>query len=66
MDLFGTATLRHPTWYCDSTFDERSLPLAVDDYKVVPGEGRNGRWTVTSSNGEVVYNGIGPVSVVAA
>lgn len=66
MDLFGTATLRHPIWYSDSAFDERDLPLSVGDYKVTPGEGRDGRWIVTDSKGATVYSGIGPVTVVPA
>ncbi|WP_225784647.1 hypothetical protein [Xenophilus sp. Marseille-Q4582] len=66
MDLFGTATLRHPTWYSDSVFEERALPLSVGDYKVTPGVGRDGRWTVTDSKGATVYSGIGPVTVVPA
>lgn len=64
--LFGTATLRHPTWYSDSVFDEKPLPFSPGDYKITPGVGRDGRWTVTSSKGDVIYNGIGPVTVVPA
>lgn len=63
MDLFGSATLRHPVWYSDSVFDETPLPLSPGEYKVAPGDGR---WTVTSSKGETVYQGIGPVTVVPA
>lgn len=66
MDLFGSTTLRHPIWYSDTAFDEKPLPLAPGDYKITPGEGRNGRWTVNSSKGETVYHGIGPVTVEPA
>lgn len=66
MDLFGSATLRHPTWYSDSTFEELPLPLTPGHYEVTPGEGRDGRWAVTTSKGETVYQGIGPVTVVPA
>lgn len=68
MDLFGppTTTLRHPVWYSNSIFESVELPLERSHYKVTPGEGRDGRWIVTSSKGDVVYNGIGPATVVAA
>lgn len=65
MDLFDSAPtmLRHPTWYSDTVLEEVSLPLRASDYEVRPAAERDGRWTVTSSNGEVVYRGIGPVTV---
>lgn len=33
MDLFGSATVRHPVLYSDADFDEKPLPLAPGDYK---------------------------------
>jgi hypothetical protein len=65
MDLFksSTAVLRHPVWYSDAVTDDIALPLSASDYQVTHGNRRDGRWTVTSSNGEVVYRGIGPVFV---
>jgi len=65
MDLFDTSStvLRHPVWYSDSATDEITLPLSASDYQITHGDRADGRWTVTSSNGEVVYCGIGPVSV---
>lgn len=65
MDLFDSAPtmLRHPAWYSDTVPEDISLPLRVSDYHVTPHAERDGRWTVTSSNGEVVYRGIGPVTV---
>lgn len=67
MDLFDTPTtvLRHPTWYSDTVPKETTLPLRVGDYKVSPGSGLDGRWTVTSIKGETVYCGIEPVTVSA-
>lgn len=56
--------LRVPAWYSDRIQDEIVLPLPPEEYDVVPGEGVNGRWVVTSSSGAVVYNGIGPVEVL--
>lgn len=65
MDLFDTrpTVLRHPAWYSDTVPEETTLPLRVGNYKVTPAPGRDGRWTVTSSKGETVYCGIGPVTV---
>lgn len=65
MDLFksSTAVLRHPVWYSEAVIDDIALPLSASDYQVTHGNRPDGRWTVTSSNGEVVYCGIGPVSV---
>ena len=67
MDLFDTrpTVLKHPAWYSDTAPEETTFPLGVGDYKVTPGAGRDGRWTVTSSKGETVYCGIGPVTVSA-
>ncbi|MDN4592082.1 hypothetical protein DBA29_26735 [Xenophilus aerolatus] len=65
MDLFDSAPtmLRQPTWYSDTVLEEIPLPLRASDYEVTPAAEQNGRWKVTSSNGEVVYCGIGPVTV---
>lgn len=65
MDLFDSAPtmLRHPAWYSDTVLEEISLPLHAGDYEVTPAAEHDGRWTVTSSNGELVYCGIGPVTV---
>jgi len=65
MDLFDAhrTVLRHPVWYSATAFEERPLPLQPGDYKIVPGLGHDGRWTVTSLKGEPVYSGIGPVTV---
>lgn len=65
MDLFESqaTVLRHPVWYSDTEHDEKALPLAVDDYIVSAPTVPQGRWTVTSSSGDVVYKGIGPVTV---
>jgi hypothetical protein len=65
VDLFGSSRslLRHPVWYSDTASETVSLPLSADDYRVTPAVGPNDRWTVTSSSGEVVYRGIGPVTV---
>lgn len=66
MDLFDArpTLLRCPAWYSDTVQEERRLPLGLDDYRVTPGAGPDDRWTVTSSKGDTVYNGIGPVELV--
>ncbi|MET3512733.1 hypothetical protein ABIC63_000498 [Pseudacidovorax sp. 1753] len=56
--------LRVPAWYSDQVQDEIILPLAPEEYDIAPGDGINARWVVTSSSGAVVYNGIGPVTVL--
>ena len=64
-DIFPTetTTLYTPAWYSDKAREERELPLAPGDYKVMPGHGAE-RWTVTSlKDGTTVYSGIGPVEI---
>lgn len=65
MDLFDSrpTILRFPAWYSESLPEERPLPLRPGDYKVTPGIGHDARWTVTDLKGEMVYNGIGPVTI---
>ena len=58
--------MRFASWLGKDVRDERELPHPPGDYKVTLGIGAV-RWTVTLlKTGEVVYNGIGPVEVVAA
>ncbi len=65
MDLFDSSptVLRHPVWYSDTASEAMTLPLSADNYSVAHAVGADGRWTVTSSTGEIVYRGIGPVTV---
>ena len=65
MDLFDSSptVLRHPVWYSDTSSEAVTLPLSADNYSVAPAVGADGRWTVTSSTAELVYRGIGPVTV---
>ncbi len=65
MDFFDSSptVLRHPVWYSDTASEAATLPLSADNYSVAPVVGADGRWTVTSSTGELVYRGIGQVTV---
>lgn len=59
-----TTTLYTPARYSEKAREERKLSGAPGDYKVIPGE-KGERWTVTSmKTNEILYNGIGPVSVL--
>lgn len=58
--------MRFASWLGKDVRDERELPHTAGDYKITPGVGSE-RWTVTLlETGEDVYNGIGPVEVIAA
>lgn len=59
--------LRMPSWLGHSIHEEMELPLQPGDYKVTPGQTNAHRWTVTQvKDGQIVYQGIGPVEVVAS
>lgn len=64
-DFFESSptVLRHPVLFSDTASEVVTLPLSAHDYTVAPAVGADGRWTVTSSTGELVYRGIGPITV---
>jgi hypothetical protein len=58
--------MRFASWLGKGVRDERELPRPPGDYKITAHVGSE-RWTVTLlETGEDVYNGIGPVEVIAA
>lgn len=57
--------MRFASWLGTDIREERVLPYLRGHYEVVPGAGAE-RWTVVLvKTGEIVYNGIGPVEILA-
>jgi len=57
--------MRFASWLGNDVREERVLPYPPGDYEVEAGLADQ-RWTVTLiKTGEMVYNGIGPVELVA-